>query len=194
MSRTEFKVEDHLRNSMKKFRFPEIVRNRLMDNFDNNIIDKVQTNITARDTFKYNYKDLLFQVIWCKWFKKKKWFDQHRNNEKYYQKGINKYQQEFDWVEIVQSLRKLKTLVKVMMNEQHQIIQKFTNEGLLNLKPKSVGILEIHETFKNYQNRGMVSDKSAQLESDKQKVLRTLDNYRENGYSNEDIKILSQVI
>lgn len=81
-----------------------------------------------------------------------------------------------------------------MMNEQHQIIEKFTKEGLLDIKPKPFGLKEIHDKFKNFQNRGMTSDKSEQLEADKKLLIKTLEHYRENGYSNEDEKILNQVI
>lgn len=48
---------------MKKFKFPSLVRNRFMDNFDTDLLEKVQTNVAERSTFTYGIKDLLFQVV-----------------------------------------------------------------------------------------------------------------------------------
>lgn len=80
------------------------------------------------------------------------------------------------------------------MDENHLILQSFSKEGFLDTNPKALDFSEIQVKYHNFQNRGMISDKTTQLMSEKDKILATLSHYRENGYSIEDEKIMKQII
>jgi glutaredoxin-related protein len=160
------------------------------------LLDKVETNIKTRYAFTYTMRDLLYQVLWCKPCKKFKrnFLYKRQEFEEYYNKGIDRYHEELDCVEIIQSLRQLKTLVKVVMDDHHQILQNFSKEGLLDISPQSLNFTEIKVKYKNFQNRGLISNKIVQLHAEKEKALETLKLYRENGYFIEDEKIMNQII
>jgi hypothetical protein len=80
------------------------------------------------------------------------------------------------------------------MDENHLILQSFSKEGFLDTEPKPLDLSEIQVKYQNYQNRGMISNKGCQLHTEKEKILTTLNFYRENGYSIEDEKIMKQII
>lgn len=161
------------------------------------LLDKVEASINTRYAFTYTPWDVFYQVLCCKLCKKMKF--NHLSTlqevkEKYYNKGIDKYHEELDCIQIVQSLRQLKTLVKVIMNDHHQILQNFSKEGLLDITQKQLSLSEIEVKYKNYQNRGLISNKIAQLSVEKERALNILRLYREEGYFIDDEKIMSQII
>jgi hypothetical protein len=160
------------------------------------LIDKVEATVLTRHAFSYTPWDLFYQVLWFKPCKKlrKNFLSTKQEAEKYYDRGIDRYHEELDCIEIIQSLRQLKTLVRIIMDDHHQILQNFSKEGLLDINPKPLDFSEIEVKYKNFQNRGMISNKISQLHEEKEKALATIRLYRENGYSIEDEKIMTQII
>ena len=107
-----------------------------LDRDSQDLVQNVSQELAARRQFSYRYKDILYSAFCCwRWTKTKNAsllkLEEHR---KLYARGINKFSEEFDWVAIIKSLRQLKAVVKMMLDDHQQTLTLFHNDNLIPLQ------------------------------------------------------------
>jgi hypothetical protein len=138
---------------------------------DLDLINTVEKEIQKRDKFNYTLRDLFYQTLICKSLKRcREKCQRYQNIQKLYDKGVDRYSHELDCVEIVQALRKLKTVANITMTEQQQIMQNFSNDGVLSLKDKPPLLQYLQNTSKESQKIGRIDANLPQHETDRAKL------------------------
>ena len=51
-----------------------------------------------------------------------------------YDRGIKKFSEEFDWVAVIKSLRQLRAVVKMMLDDHQQTLTLFHNDNLIPIQ------------------------------------------------------------
>lgn len=88
-------------------------------------ISYIQSEISKRKRLKYGYRDLVSYVLCCVICRRKKSLKKRLKKHVLVEKGRKKLAKELDAVTIVKSIRQLKLLTKILMNNQQKLLLGF---------------------------------------------------------------------
>ena len=111
---------------MKIFNREETKVNITNDVSIDEVLNNYPENIEAKINSIYSYKELAYELLWlhkCK-LKYKSW-DRINSRLKLFNQHIDSFKKEIDWLQIVNSIAKLKVQVKEVMEDNQQILDVF---------------------------------------------------------------------
>ena len=92
-----------------------------IENLSINEFNQTFENIINQRKFNYSFKDIIWEVFW--FYKWKSW-EKSKLRRKIFKTGIKQFHSEMDYIYIIKSIRELKALVKLILNQdQHEILQ-----------------------------------------------------------------------
>ena len=101
--------------------------------------NKLFENVASRRKFNYSTKDMLWELFWlhkCK-SSNKSW--QNMNLRiKIFNEGIETFNNEMDYANIIKSIRELRALTKSILDQDQQAIFQFHQTRLINPKNSNI--------------------------------------------------------
>ncbi|CDW83701.1 UNKNOWN [Stylonychia lemnae] len=109
------------------------------DYLSESMITRVIDEILLRKNFRYGYKlviDYLVKMVCCKSNKKLKTSSSYKSHLKYI-KGNERLEQELDVVNLLKSIRQMKSLVNFLLPMRRRLLLKFSKKNLLQTSSSS---------------------------------------------------------
>ena len=106
-----------------------------------------------------------------------------------YSEGEDRYLKDLDWVNIVKSIRELKALTRILLNQNQREILAFERESVL---PSSKALEKIEAEF--IQNK-VPFEYAGYLKQEEyiERVTHLMNNFESNALSNLDVKIIEEI-
>ena len=96
-------------------------------------------NLGNRRKFVYSFKDMMWELFWFhKWRSSNKLWEQMRHRNKLFEEGVKTFHSELDYSYIIKSIRELKALVNLTLEQDQISIVQFHQNRLLSLDNKSI--------------------------------------------------------
>jgi hypothetical protein len=116
-----------------------------------------------------------------------------------YKEGVKKFNQEFDCVKIVHSLRELKAVVKMMLDQDQQTLIRFNKDTLLtpSVPPKLSTVSNfmsrsiLNHKLENVPHKDCPTDEEIRYENN---VDRFMKNYKAKNLSVEDFNLMKSIV
>ena len=105
-----------------------------------------------------------------------------------YSEGEDRYLKDLDWVNIVKSIRELKALTRILLNQNQREILAFERESVL---PSSRALEKIEADF--IQNKVPFEYEGSLKEEYLERVAHLIDNFDSKELSNLDVKIIEEI-
>ena len=106
-----------------------------------------------------------------------------------YSEGEERYLKDLDWVSIVKSLRELKALTRIMLNQQQRQILEFERESVI----PSNKLLQ-HDEAELIQNKVPFEYSGESKQDDyKDTINKLVEEYSQKSFTNIDIRIINEI-
>ena len=127
--------------------------NLTLGNRKSDFLKKLKEVLYNRRKFVYSSSDYLYEVFWCcKWNKKIKKQSRLEYRNQIYRNGIKRFTHETDIVEVVKSIRMLKTLSKIVLSKNQKWLLGLEDSNLLTnntLKNKESNEINVAQNINN---------------------------------------------
>ena len=95
-------------------------------------------NLGNRRKFVYSFKDMMWEFFWFhKWRSSNKLWEQMRHQNKLFEEGVKTFHSELDYSYIIKSIRELKALMNLTLDQDQISIVQFHQNRLLSLDNQS---------------------------------------------------------
>ena len=96
-------------------------------------------NLGNRRKLVYSFKDMMWELFWFhKWKSSNKFWERMRQKNKLFEEGIKTFHSELDYSYIIKSIRELKALVNLTLEQDQISIVQFHQNRLLSLNNQSI--------------------------------------------------------
>ena len=107
-----------------------------------------------------------------------------------YSEGEDRYLKDLDWVNIVKSLRELRALIRIILNQQQRQILEFERESVL----PSNKLLEYEES-EFIQNKVPFEYSGSLKQDDYHDMIgKFIDDFSQQSFTNIDVRIINEIV
>ena len=95
------------------------------------MLDRLKNNLENRHRFAFSQLDLAFETLWCKRRKSNDSQSSLSSRNRVFKHGVQLFRLETDIIELIRSLRMLKTLSKILLSNYQIWLLSLENSNLL---------------------------------------------------------------
>ena len=149
---------------------------------NDNIMSMIKNEISQRKFLKYTFYSIIKYYVWWMIWRSKSWLRSHSDSRKhlYHQIGRYKLHKELDIINLVRSVRELKTLSSILMSKHQILLVKYQQDNLLHSSSSeselddNLNILELTD----HRNESVRDVYQSELKECLEKFKDSLENWR----------------